>query len=97
MPEVEALESVVKNFVPKFERCVEEAVATATNEAEFREPIDSLLEEFCAKAKLDPLARSEYSLVTGRPDRVFNRLVIEYERPGALSEKLSQPSNCSRR
>jgi SAM-dependent methyltransferase len=92
MPEVEALESVVKNFVPKFERCVEEAVATATNEAEFREPIDSLLEEFCAKAKLDPLARSEYSLVTGRPDRVFNRLVIEYERPGALSEKPSHPA-----
>jgi len=89
MPEVEALESVVQNFVPKFEWCVEEAVATATNEAEFREPIDSLLEEFCAKAKLDPLARSEYSLVTGRPDRVFNRLVIEYERPGALSEGLS--------
>jgi len=89
MPEVEALETVVQNFVPKFERCVEEAVATATNEAEFREPIDSLLEEFCAKAKLDPLARSEYSLVTGRPDRVFNRLVIEYERPGALSEELS--------
>jgi len=89
MPEVEALETVVQNFVPKFERCVEEAVATATNEAEFRKPIDSLLEEFCAKAGLNPLARSEYSLVTGRPDCVFNRLVIEYERPGALSEKPS--------
>ena len=89
MPEVEALETVVQNFLSEFERVVEEAVATATNEAEFREPIDSLLEEFCTKAGLDPPARSEYSLVTGRPDRVFNRLVIEYERPGALSEKLS--------
>jgi SAM-dependent methyltransferase len=48
-----------------------------------------LLEEFCAEAELNPLAHAEYTLARGRADAVFNRLVIEYERPGTLSDKLS--------
>ncbi|MFA0748060.1 Eco57I restriction-modification methylase domain-containing protein, partial [Fervidibacter sp.] len=53
------------------------------------QPIDQLLEEFCAEAELNPLAHAEYTLARGRADAVFNRLVIEYERPGTLSDKLS--------
>jgi len=58
-------------------------------EAEFRQPIDRMLEEFCDEVGLNPLAHAEFTLATGRADAVLNRLVIEYERPGTLSESLS--------
>jgi SAM-dependent methyltransferase len=35
---------------------------------------------------LTPLAHAEYTLATGRADAVFNRLVIEYKRPGVLRQ-----------
>jgi SAM-dependent methyltransferase len=55
-------------------------------EADFRQVIEPLLDEFCAKIGLTPLAHAEYTLATGRADAVFNRLVIEYERPGVLKK-----------
>ncbi len=55
-------------------------------EADFRRVIDPLLYEFCAEVGLHPCAHAEYTLATGRADTVFNRLVIEYERPGRLQK-----------
>ncbi len=55
-------------------------------EADFRRVIDPLLDEFCAEVGLNPLAHVEYTLATGRADAVFNRFVIEYERPGTLKK-----------
>ena len=55
-------------------------------EADFRWVMDPLMDEFCAKMGLGPLVHAEYTLATGRADAVFNRLVIEYERPGALKK-----------
>jgi hypothetical protein len=60
------------------------------SEAEFRRPIDNLLEEFAQKAGLGPLLRVERTLTgRGRADAVLNRLVIEYEQPGKLSPNLT--------
>ncbi len=61
-----------------------EILPSAPVEADFRRVIDPLLDEFCAAIGLTPLAHAEYTLATGRADAVFNRLVIEYERPGVL-------------
>ncbi|MCS6906917.1 MAG: hypothetical protein RML93_03425, partial [Anaerolineales bacterium] len=55
-------------------------------EADFRRAIEPLLDQFCAEVGLAPLAHAEYTLATGRADAVFNRLVIEYERPGVLKK-----------
>ncbi len=51
--------------------------------------VDPLLDEFCAQIGLHQMAHAEYSLATGRADAVFNRLIIEYERPGVLKPSLS--------
>ncbi|MGB9880621.1 MAG: Eco57I restriction-modification methylase domain-containing protein, partial [Anaerolineae bacterium] len=64
-----------------------EILPSQPTEADFRRVIDPLLDEFCAGVGLNPLAHAEYTLATGRADAVFNRLVIEYERPGVLKEK----------
>ncbi len=55
-------------------------------EADFRRAVDPLLDKFCAEMGLNPLTHAEYTLATGRADAVFNRLVIEYERPGVLKK-----------
>jgi SAM-dependent methyltransferase len=81
--------SAHQEYAAKLEECLKQLLPRHPNEAEFRQPIDQLLGEFCAEAELNPLAHAEYTLATGRADAVFNRLVIEYERPGTLSDKLS--------
>ena len=58
------------------------------SEADFRRVIDPLLDRFCEEIGATPLAHSEYTLATGRADAVFNRLVVEYERPGTLRKTL---------
>jgi len=68
---------------------LQRVLPNSPNEADFRQPIDRLLKEFCDEAGLNPEAHAEYTLATGRADAVFNRLVIEYKQPGTLSENLS--------
>jgi hypothetical protein len=83
-------ESLIKAYAQKlFETC--QALAPQKlSEAEFRRPIDNLLEEFAQKAGLGPLLRVERTLTgRGRADAVLNRLVIEYEQPGKLSPNLT--------
>jgi hypothetical protein len=83
------LSQLITEYAAKLEECLEQLLPRHPNEAEFRQPIDQLLKEFCAAARLNPLAHAEYTLATGQADAVFNRLVIEYERPGTLSDKPS--------
>ena len=70
----------------RLQRKLEEILPAKPTEADFRRVIDPLLDEFCAEVGLNPLAHAEYTLATGRADAVFNRLVIEYERPGTLKK-----------
>jgi hypothetical protein len=83
-------ESLIKTYAQKlFETC-QALVPQKLSEAEFRRPIDNLLEEFAQKAGLGPLLRVERTLTgRGRADAVLNRLVIEYEPPGKLSPNLT--------
>jgi SAM-dependent methyltransferase len=83
------LSGLIREYAEKILLKCQDLLPRHPNEAEFRRHIDQLLEEFCAEAKLNPLAHAEYTLARGRADAVFNRLVIEYERPGTLSDKLS--------
>jgi hypothetical protein len=64
------------------------AAKGADNEASFRIPFQAAIAE-AAQAIGTPIQpRDEVSLIEGRADTVYNRLVIEYERPGFL-----RPSN----
>jgi SAM-dependent methyltransferase len=81
------IRELVKKYAIKIQGEVKDLIARRVNEAEFREVIDPLLIDFCKEAGLNPLARLEYTLASGRADTVFNRLVIEYKRPGVISEE----------
>ena len=83
------LSGLIREYARKILLKCQELLPLHPNEADFCRPIDQLLEDFCAEAGLNPLAHAEYTLATGRADAVFNRLVVEYERPGTLSDRLS--------
>src|SRR6266404_7034631 len=69
------------------------AAKDATNEAEFRIPFQAAIAE-AAKAIGAPIQpRDEVSLIEGRADTVYNRLVIEYERPGSLKTSNKHANN----
>ncbi|CUU36913.1 MAG: N-6 DNA methylase [Fimbriimonadales bacterium] len=68
---------------------LQDCLPSCLNEADLRNRIDPLLDKFCVQIGLNPMAHAEYSLATGRADAVFNRLVIEYERPGVLKPTLT--------
>ncbi len=64
------------------------AAQRAANEAEFRIPFQAAIAEAAQAIGAPIQPRDEVSLIEGRADTVYNRLVIEYERPGFL-----KPSN----
>ncbi len=84
----EARENTIARWSQKIDVQLRQVLPSKPVEADFRRVIDPLLDEFCAEVGLTPLAHAEYTLATGRADAVFNRLVIEYERPGVLKKSL---------
>jgi SAM-dependent methyltransferase len=65
---------------------LQKLLSSKPNEAALRGAIEPLLEAFCVEVGVAPLLRPEYTLARGRADAVFNRLVIEYKRPGVLKK-----------
>ncbi|MGQ9697330.1 MAG: hypothetical protein ACUVRO_04990, partial [Armatimonadota bacterium] len=76
--------SLAHQWSVKLEQRLKEVLASNPTEADFRHPVDQFLIEFCKEAGLNPVTHAEYTFATGRADAVFNRFVIEYERPGVL-------------
>jgi SAM-dependent methyltransferase len=84
--ESDSRDRVIVQWSQKILARLEEILPSRPTEADFRRKIDPLLEEFCTEVGVTPLAHAEYTLATGKADAVFNRLVIEYERPGVLKK-----------
>ncbi|MER3474508.1 MAG: hypothetical protein C4335_10865, partial [Armatimonadota bacterium] len=74
----------IREWSRKIQRALDTKLPQTESEADLRRLVDPLLEQFCHELGLNPSVRSEYTLATGRADAVFNRFVIEYERPGSL-------------
>jgi hypothetical protein len=55
-------------------------------EADFRREAARILEEAGNAAGLKIVPRDEFSVARGRVDSVYNRLILEYKRPGILRE-----------
>lgn len=87
------IESEIKTVAPDFAQQIQMAAAEAHNEAEFRTRVTSFIEEFADKVKLPIYLREEYTLIDGRADAVYNRLVIEYEPPSSLRQSNSYGAN----
>jgi SAM-dependent methyltransferase len=62
-------------------------------EADFRREAARLLEGVGTRAGLTIVPRDEFSVARGRVDSVYNRLVLEYKRPGVIRESNANRSN----
>ncbi|MER3632805.1 MAG: hypothetical protein C4325_12195, partial [Blastocatellia bacterium] len=85
------MEHKVEHWSDRLEQAIAGLLPTNPNESDFRRHIEPLLEKFCDEVEITPSAHSEYTLATGRADAVFNRFVVEYERPGTLTDRLTHP------
>lgn len=84
-------ESQIKDIAQSFSKEIHNAAKSSNNEAEFRTKVARLIEDFTEKAGLTIPLREEYTLINGRADAVYNRLIVEYEPPNSL-----RPSNSYR-
>ncbi|MBM4296940.1 MAG: SAM-dependent DNA methyltransferase, partial [Deltaproteobacteria bacterium] len=77
-------ESILHAAAKKLAEKTLAAAKVASNEAEFRIPFQAAIAEAAQAIGAPIQPRDEVSLIEGRADTVYNRLVIEYERPGFL-------------
>jgi len=87
------IENEIKAVAPNFARQIQTATKEAHNEAEFRTKVARFIEDFADKVRLRIYLREEYTLIDGRADAVYNRLVLEYKAPGVLRQSNSYESN----
>jgi SAM-dependent methyltransferase len=91
--EWQVTEALAKQEAPKLATRIREAGRDLPNEATFRSRVQPLIEEFCQQAGVTVYAQHERTLASGRADTVFNRLVVEYKRPGVLRGEKHAKSN----
>ena len=87
--ELSAIYRFIEQEAQRLAHKLKQAAAESHNEAELRTRTTQLLARIAEKLGIEFLPREEYTVATGRADAVYNRLIIEYEQPGSLSEKLS--------
>lgn len=87
------IEKELKSLAPQLTKEIEKAAASSHNEAEFRTKIAQQLENLAQKVNLNLYLREEYTLVNGRADAVYNRLIIEYEPPNSLKPNNEHRTN----
>ena len=90
----EQVQNLVKKESTDFALRVSKAASGNPTEATFRDKLMPVIADFCTKAGIEFSPKGGYSLVSGgKPDSVFNRLVVEYKAPGKLSPSNSHTNN----
>jgi len=87
------LDSIASELAPKVADQLLASAKAGGTEADFRREAARILEEAGAEAGLTITPRDEFSVARGRVDSVYNRLILEYKRPGVLGEKNGSKAN----
>ena len=90
----EAVQNLINLESGDFAVRLSKAASGNPTEATFRDKLMPVIADFCKKAGIEFVPKGGYSLVGGgKPDTVFNRLVIEYKAPGKLDASNSHTNN----
>jgi len=90
----EAVQNLINLESSDFAVRLSKAASGNPTEATFRDKLMPVIADFCKKAGIEFSPKGGYSLVGGgKPDTVFNRLVIEYKAPGKLDASNSHTNN----
>ena len=87
------LESFVQSRAPQIAQDIVLAAKNSQNEADLVAQVEKLLDRFTDSFDLQLHLQRERTLVNGRADAVYNRLVIEYEPPRSLNKSNSHRNN----
>ena len=87
------LDDLAHRLAPKFSASLLQIAQAHTGEADFRREAARLFEEIAEQADIRLDVRDEFRVAKGRVDAVYNRLVIEYEHPGALRAERGKGGN----
>lgn len=88
------VETIAEQQAPVVAQELLRAAKMGGTEADFRKEAARILENTGAEAGLTHIvSRDEFSVARGRVDSLYNRLVLEYKRPGVLRSSNSQKSN----
>ena len=82
--DLENLYRLIDQEAPCFFHSIVKARESSRNEREFQTRVTFHIDRFADRVGVNLLFREEYTLATGRADAVYNRLIIEYERPGSM-------------
>ena len=80
------IENFIKEKAQPIAEQIQKAASSARNETEFRISVSKIIDQFAAQSNLKLEAREEYTLIYGRADSVYSRLVIEYKKPKTLKK-----------
>jgi len=87
------LEAVVRKRAPEIARDIQAAARRSRVEADLVAEVEDVLKRFEKSFGLNLRLERERTLINGRADAVYNRLVIEYEPPGSLRKEPSARTN----
>ena len=87
------LEDTASELAPKVAQQLGNAARAGGTEADFRREASRILEEAGTEVGLTVIPRDEFSVARGRVDSVYNRLILEYKRPGVLGDKNGSKAN----
>lgn len=92
-PNPSELEDLAHKLAPKFASDLLQIAQAYKSEADFRREAAKLFDATADEAGIRLDVRDEFHVASGRADAVYNRLVIEYERPGVLRAERGKGGN----
>lgn len=92
-PKPVELEDLAHKLAPRFASDLLQIAQAYKSEADFRREVAKLFDAAAEEAGIRLDVRDEYHVASGRADAVYNRLVIEYERPGVLRAERGKGGN----
>jgi type I restriction-modification system DNA methylase subunit len=87
------LEKTASEQASRVAKAIAEIARRGGTEADFRREAARILEEAGLAVGLTIIPRDEFSVARGRVDSVYNRLVLEYKRPGVLRDSNKTKAN----
>ena len=79
-------ERTISTYTQQLKKVLDDLLPEGPNEATLRHRVEPVLAEFCAEVEVSQAIHDEYMVARGKiADAVFDRLVMEFKRPGILS------------
>jgi len=87
------VERLALEQAPEVARRLRATAGTGGTEADFRREAARILDDASVAVGLTITSRDEYHVARGNVDSLYNRLVLEYKRPGVLRPTNTSPAN----